>query len=135
DASGETVADFLERLEHGKKTEEGQQIFKSILSDGWRSYSKATRGKDLVYYRVILRDPKAEGKLLPWVHKAVANAKSLIRGTNRGVSDKHLNSYLAEICYRFNRRFWEKELFDRLVQTCVTFETMTYSEIVGKTWL
>ena len=105
---------------------------KRYAVNGWSSYSKATRDKDLVHYRVILRDPKAAGKLLPWVHKAFANAKSVIRGAHRGVSDKHLNSYLAEICYRFNRRFLEKELFDRLVQACVTSEAMTYSEIVGK---
>jgi len=38
----------------------------------------------------------------------------------RTVSEKHLQAYLSEIAYRFNHRFWEKELFDRLIQACVT---------------
>jgi hypothetical protein len=38
---------------------------------------------------------------------------------------------LSEICYRFNRRFWEKELFDRLVLACISTETITYKELIG----
>jgi len=46
-----------------------------------------------------------------------------------GVSDKHLRAYLPEICYRFNRRFWEIELFDRLVKACVITGTVTYHQL------
>ncbi len=38
---------------------------------------------------------------------------------------------LSEICYRFNRRFWEKEFFDRLVHACVPTGAITYSELVS----
>ena len=99
-------------------------------TDGWRSYGKAVRGKDLAHYRVVLKDPKAAGKLLPWVHRVISNAKAVIRGAHRGVSEKHLQAYLSEICYRFNRRFWERELFDRLVKACVSTGSMTYSQLV-----
>ena len=60
----------------------------------------------------------------------VSTAKAVIRGSHRGVSEKHLQSYLSEICYRFNRRFWERELFDRLIKACVAGETITYSQLV-----
>ncbi len=33
---------------------------------------------------------------------------------HRGLSEKHLQAYLSEIAYRFNPRYWERELFDRL---------------------
>ena len=56
--------------------------------------------------------------------------RPLYRGAHRGVSEKHLQSYLSEICYRFNRRFWERELFDRLIKACVSTETITYSQLV-----
>lgn len=56
-------------------------------------------------------------------------AKAVIRGTYRGFSGKHLQRYLSEICYRFNRRFWEKELFDRLVQACISAQTITYGQL------
>jgi len=102
----------------------------AIRSDGWRSYGKAAKNKELQHFKVVLRDPKAAGKLLPWGHRVISNVKAVIRGTHRGVSQKHVQSYLSEICYRFNRRFWEKKLFDRIVQACVSTDTLTYAELV-----
>jgi hypothetical protein len=83
----------------------------------------------VTHYKVLVRGPKAAGKLLPWVHRVISNAKAVIRGAHRGVSEKQLQSYLSEVCYRFNRRFWERNLFDRLVQVCVSTETITYAKL------
>lgn len=130
-AAADTIEDFLERLGCGVMTEEGQQLLEAIRSDGWRSYGKAAKNKELHHFKVILRDPKAAGRLLPWVHRIISNVKAVIRGTHRGVSEKHLQSYLSEVCYRFNRRFWEKELFERLVKACVSTETITYPQLVN----
>jgi len=102
----------------------------TIRTDGWRSYAKAAKNKNLIHCKVVLRDPKAAGRLMPWIHKIISNAKNVIRGAHRGVSEKHLQAYLSEITYRFNRRFWEKELFDRLIQACVSAETITYKKLV-----
>ena len=129
-ASANTIENFLERLGCGSTTKEGQDLLKAIRTDGWRSYGKAIKGSDMSHYKVILRDPKAAGKLLPWVHRVISNAKSVIRGSHRGVSEKHLQAYLSEICYRFNRRFWEKELFDRLVKACISTQTITHDDLV-----
>ena len=128
-ASADTVEDFLDRLGCGVMTKEGQQLLEAIRSDGWKSYGKAAKDKELQHIKVVLHDPKAAGRLLPWVHRVISNVKSVIRGTHRGVSEKHLQSYLSEICYRFNRRFWEKELFDRLIQACLSTDTITYKEL------
>ena len=106
---------FLERLGCGSRTQEGRQLLEAIRTDGWRSYGRATKNRGVSHYKVVLRNPGAAGKLLPWVHRVISNAKAVIRGSHRGVSEKHLQAYLSEVCYRFNRRFWEKELFDRLV--------------------
>ena len=130
DASAKSIGDFLERLGCGPQTEEGRELLDAIRTDGWRSYSKAARDKELGHYRVVLREPSQAGRLLPWVHRVISNAKAVIRGTHRGVSGKHLQSYLAEVCYRFNRRFWEKELFDRLIRACISTATVTYRELV-----
>ena len=111
----------MKRLGYGPETNEGRSLLDAIRTDGWRSYGKVVKGVDLSHCRVVLKDPKAAGKLLPWVHRIIANAKSVIRGAHRGVSKKHLQAYLSEICYRFNRRFWGKELFDRLVRACVVY--------------
>ena len=129
-ASASSIESFLERLGCGSTTKEGQDLLKVIRTDGWRSYGRAAKDTDKSHYKVVLRDPKAAGKLLPWVHRVISNAKAVIRGAHRGVSEKHLQAYLSEICYRFNRRFWEKELFDRLVQACVSTKTITQHDLV-----
>ncbi|MFQ5841913.1 MAG: IS1595 family transposase, partial [Thermodesulfobacteriota bacterium] len=36
---------------------------------------------------------------------------------------------LAECCYRFNRRFWESQMFDRMLTACLTTNTIGYSEL------
>jgi hypothetical protein len=128
-ASASTIEDFLERLGYGPTTEESKHLLEAIRTDGWRSYGKAIKGTNASHYKVVLRDPKAAGRLLPWVHRVISNAKAVIRGAHRGVSEKHLQSYLSEVCYRFNRRFWERELFDRLIKACVSTETITYSQL------
>jgi hypothetical protein len=129
-ASTSAIENFLERLGYGPTTEESQHLLDAIRTDGWRSYEKAIKGTSLSHYKVVLRDPKAAGRLLPWVHRVISNAKAVIRGAHRGVSEKHLQSYLSEVCYRFNRRFWERELFDRLIKACVSTETITYAHLV-----
>lgn len=61
------------------------------------------------------------GEFAPsWVHVMVANAKGIIRGTHHGVSPGHLQSYLSEFSWRFSRRFWESELFDRLLWAAIS---------------
>ena len=135
-ASASTIQSFLERLGYGPTTEESKDLLEAIRTDGWRSYGTAIKGTNVSHYKVILRDPKAAGRLLPWVHRVISNAKAVIRGAHRGVSEKHLQSYLSEICYRFNRRFWERELFDRLIKACSSAETITYSQLVQtKDWI
>ena len=47
---------------------------------------------------------------LPWVHIAIGNFKTFLLGTFHGVSGKYLQEYLDEFCYRFNRRFIEKQI-------------------------
>lgn len=64
--------------------------------------------------------PDKAGEWLPWVHVAIGNLKAFLLGTYHGVSSKHLQEYLNEFCYRFNRRAWEPELPFRLLNACLT---------------
>jgi hypothetical protein len=73
---------------------------------------------------------KTAGRFTPWVHLIIANDKNVIRGTHRGVSGKRLRAYLSEITYRFSRRFWERELFDHLIQACIRVETITCEKLI-----
>jgi hypothetical protein len=56
---------------------------------------------------------------LPWVHIVISHLKRFLLGTFHGVSHTYLQEYLNEFCYRFNRRFRETEIPNRLLRLCV----------------
>jgi transposase-like protein len=56
---------------------------------------------------------------LPWVHIAIGNLKTFLLGTFHGVSGKYLQEYLDEFCYRFNRRFTEEQIPNRLLNLAI----------------
>ena len=129
-AKAETIENILKRL--GIPEKEVDPLIKAIRSDGWRSYQTASKDLDLVHHRAVLRDPKDSMKLLPWTHRVIANAKAVFAGPHRGVSKKHLQRYLSEVCYRFNRRFWGREAFHRLLFACASTNTVTRDELMSK---
>ncbi len=57
--------------------------------------------------------------------------KPLSAVLSTGLDSKHLQSYLDEFCYRFNRRKFEGEWFSRLIALCAKSTTITHSELVG----
>lgn len=69
--------------------------------------------------------------LLPHVHTYISNLRSFIMGTHHGVGEIHLQQYLDEFCYRFNRRRRKTELFDRLLLACLEKEETPFSALVG----
>lgn len=78
---------------------------------------------------VVVGSGQNAAKVLPWAHPLIANIKSNIRGAYHGVSSKHLMRYLSEFCYRFNWRFWEPQMFDRLLSTCVNTSKIKFAEL------
>lgn len=57
--------------------------------------------------------------VLPHVHLFISNCKAFVQGTPHGLPETHLQHYLDEFCYRFNRRHRHGELFDRLLRACL----------------
>jgi len=49
-----------------------------------------------------------------WVNTMIGNVKNALVGTYHSIDHKHLPRYLAEFCYRFNRRFELKDMLPRL---------------------
>ena len=71
-------------------------------------------------------------KLFPWSHAVFSNLKSWLRGTFHGVSPKHLTRYLDEFTYRFNERWRDEELFDRVLGCAVRAEPLPYRQLVAE---
>lgn len=65
--------------------------------------------------------PKEVGKVLPWVHIVISNAKRLLLDIYHDVKSEFLQSYLNEFCYKFNRR--NINCFERLMFACVSYQT------------
>ena len=127
-AKAETIEGVLKRI--GASENEVDLLINAIRSDGWRSYQTVSNKLGIVHHRAVLHDPEDSMKLLPWTHRVIANAKAVFSGPHRGVSRKHLQGYLSEVCYRFNRRFWEREAFHRLLYACVSTTTVTRDQLM-----
>lgn len=65
--------------------------------------------------------------VLPHVHTFISNLRAFVLGTYHGLGEKHLQPYLDEFCYRFNRRRHQDELFDRLLRACLEKGEMPFS--------
>ena len=83
--------------------------------------------------RVQRRQPEGE-HLLPRVHRVVSLLKRWLLGTHQGaVGHAHLDYYLDEFTFRFNRRTSASrgKLFYRLLQQAVQVDPTPYKNIVG----
>lgn len=67
---------------------------------------------------------------LKWIHIVISNAKSFIAGTYHGLSNTHLQAFLDEYCFRFNRRKWDGQLFVRTLSACVLAGVFTRRQLV-----
>jgi transposase-like protein len=85
-----------------------------VLTDGWPSYASLSE----MGYRHRPRvqgDPKRAEKLSPRIHRVFGNLKTWLRGTHHGVDNKHLQAYLDEFTFRFNRRRTPMAAFQTLL--------------------
>jgi transposase-like protein len=71
-------------------------------------------------------------KILPWSHTVFGNLKTWLRGTFHGVSRKHLQRYLDEFVYRFDRRWREGELFGFVLNRAAHGDPLPYQQLVAE---
>ena len=53
--------------------------------------------------------------VLPWIHRVFSNLKTWALGVYHGLRRKHLQSYLDEFVFRFNRRRTRNAAFRSLL--------------------
>ena len=87
----------------------------SLVTDDWSGYaSLAKRG----YKHLAIAergDPQVAEEYLPIIHLVFANLKTWLNGIHHGVSHQHLQAYLNEFTFRFNRRFYPFNAFRSLL--------------------
>jgi len=75
-----------------------------VNTDDWDGY-KGLGAYGYQHHPRIQGDPARAAKILPWVHRVIGNLKTWLRGTHHGrVERRHLQSYLDEFTFRYNRR-------------------------------
>jgi predicted RNA-binding Zn-ribbon protein involved in translation (DUF1610 family)/transposase-like protein len=101
----------------------------TLLTDGHRSYPGLTD------YR---HDPRVVGKMaghvvLPWVHRVFSLVKRWGLGTYHGLRRKHIDTYLNEFVFRYNRRFFRHVSFETILGLAVHHEPASYWNIIERT--
>ncbi|MGH7074219.1 MAG: IS1595 family transposase [Stellaceae bacterium] len=99
----------------------------TLLTDGHSSYP------GLSEYR---HDPRTVGKMaghvaLPWIHRVFFLLKRWGLGTYHGLRDKHMETYLNEFVFRYNRRFYRHVSFDTVLGLASHAKPTSYRDLVG----
>ena len=98
----------------------------TIKTDGWAAYPGAPN---------VAHDPHVVGNMaahivLPWIHRVFSNLKTWALGVYHGLRRKHLQSYLDEFVFRFNRRRIRHAAFRSLLSIGLVTEPITYKILI-----
>jgi transposase-like protein/DNA-directed RNA polymerase subunit RPC12/RpoP len=126
EASSENLLPFIEdSIEYGSV----------VVTDGWSGYKSLGRNKNYTHeVKTIAGSGEKAHELLPHVHLVDSLVKRWINGTHQGrISAKHLEYYLDEFAFRFNRKMstYRGKLFYRLMQQAVTTLPTTFDDITN----
>jgi transposase-like protein len=103
----------------------------NVVTDGWAGYNDLN-SKGFVHCKQMISDNNKTHEPLPHVHLIVSLLKRWLRGTHQGaISSSHLQDYLDEYAFRFNRRLstHRGKLFYRLMQQAVNNRAPAIKEL------
>jgi hypothetical protein len=98
----------------------------TIRTDGWSGYP----GAPDVAHDPHLIGPMAAHVVLPWIHRVFSHLKTWALGVYHGLRTKHLQAYLDEFAFRFNRRRTRHAAFRSLLGIGVTLQRVTYNMLI-----
>ena len=103
-----------------------------VRTDGWSSYGQLVSNG---YGHIVVRKSAHVGEnMLPLANRVAALLKRWLQGTHQGAPRaSHLDYYLDEYTFRFNRRTSRSrgKLFFRLIQQAVSIPPVTGRDIRG----
>jgi transposase-like protein len=98
----------------------------TVLTDGWGAYAPL-QGMGYRHRPKTQGPPARAGKILPRVHRVLGNLQTWLRGTHHGVGKQHLQVYLDEFTFRFNRRRTPMAAFQTLLGLATVHGPTTYN--------
>ena len=105
-----------------------------IHTDGWRGYDALAKHDYERKITVLSASEDPAHVLMPGVHRIASLLKRVLLGTHQGaVTNRHLDYYLDEYTFRFNRPTSASRglLFYRLMQQAARTPPTSYRELVG----
>jgi len=103
-----------------------------IITDDWSGYAGLAK-HNYRHTAVAQRgDIQVAETFLPIIHLVFSNLKTWLRGIHHGVSPQHLQAYLDEFTFRFNRRFYPFNAFRSLFGIAGDVTAPTYAEFYAK---
>ena len=104
----------------------------TIITDDWSGYATLEK-RGYLHSAVAERgDMQVAETFLPIIHLVFSNLKTWLRGIHHGVSPQHLQAYLNEFTFRFNRRFYPFNAFRSLLGIAGDVTAPTYAELYAK---
>lgn len=100
----------------------------TIVNDGFSAYQTLAQERSMLTMKF---DPVNNPDHMKWLHKAISNAKSFILGTYHGIKGKYLQAYFDEYCYRYNRRKFKSEWFNRLLTASISADPISLAVLKG----
>ena len=125
DRSAKSLVGFVEGA-----VEPGAQI----VSDAWTGYNELTQRGYRHVPVAMSGNPAMAETYLPIVHLVFSNLKSWLLGCHHGVSPQHLQAYLNEYAFRFNRRFYPFNSFRSLLGISGRTAGPTYEGLYSGEW-
>ena len=101
--------------------------------DGYRDLCKEHGYSHEIF--AMRGDPAAAERHLPMIHRVFSNLKTWLSGTHHGrVEPHHLQAYLNEFVFRFNRRFYPMNSFNSVLGIASHVVPPTYAELYSGEW-
>jgi len=108
----------------------------AVTTDGLASYNVRSLGQRPHEKTVQTPEQKRESDAVQHCHWAISNLKRWLLGTHHGaVSGKHLQAYLDEFAFRYNRRKTKGvgRIAARVLENLVTFKPVSMRELIDET--
>jgi hypothetical protein len=114
-----------------------ENVFKgsTVRTDAWRGYNELPQ-LDFSHRPLALEgDPEKAEAHLPMIHLVFSNLKTWILGTHHGaIAHHHLQAYLNEYVFRFNRRFYPMTAFNSVLGIAARSNSATYDQLYSGKW-
>ena len=99
---------------------------KIIDTDKWRGYTPLSKEWNIV------QSKSKPGENFNLMHRFIQQIKGWLRGIHHHASQRHMQAYLDEYCYRFNRHRFKHTIFDNIIVKMINTKPVSYQFLISQ---